>query len=97
MRREEEPFDWIFSDVICYPERLLEWVTRWIASEKCSNFIVTLKFQGTEHYGVIPKFAALHGSHILHLSSNKHELTWIHAGGSDAPNAVKPRSTSSLG
>jgi 23S rRNA (cytidine2498-2'-O)-methyltransferase len=73
----EEPFDWIFSDVICYPERLLEWVRRWLASGKCRNFICTLKFQGRDHYGVIPEFAAIPGSRVLHLSSNKHELTWI--------------------
>ena len=22
--------DWIFSDVICYPERLFEWILKWL-------------------------------------------------------------------
>lgn len=76
--RGEAPFDWIFSDVICYPERLLQWVERWVASGRCRRYICTLKFQGREHYGVIPRFERIPGSRLLHLSSNKHELTWIH-------------------
>jgi 23S rRNA (cytidine2498-2'-O)-methyltransferase len=36
-----------------------------------------LKFQGDDHYGVIRDFAAIPGGHVLHLSHNKHELTWM--------------------
>jgi 23S rRNA (cytidine2498-2'-O)-methyltransferase len=70
-------WDWLFSDVICYPERLYEFVTAWIASGRVSNFVCTLKFQGDDHYGVIRDFAAIPGGHVLHLSHNKHELTWM--------------------
>ena len=69
--------DWIFSDVACYPEKLLEWVTLWLQSGLCKNFICTLKFQGDNNYGVVREFMKIPGSRILHLHNNKHELTWI--------------------
>jgi 23S rRNA (cytidine2498-2'-O)-methyltransferase len=69
--------DWIFSDVACYPEKLLEWVQLWIVSGMCKNFICTLKFQGENSYGIVNEFAKIPGSRILHLGNNKHELTWI--------------------
>jgi 23S rRNA (cytidine2498-2'-O)-methyltransferase len=74
---EVGPVDWIFSDVICYPQKLLTFVRRWIESQMCSNFICTLKFQGADNYEVIKEFLAIPNSHILHLTHNKHELTWV--------------------
>jgi len=74
---QDRRFDWIFCDVACYPEKLLEWVSIWMNSEKCRNFVCTVKFQGNSHYGVIQDFAALPHTAFLHLSHNKHELTWI--------------------
>ncbi len=69
--------DWLFSDIICYPERLYEFISVWLESGMCQNFVCTIKFQGSEHYGVIPKLLAIPGSKILHLHHNKHELTWF--------------------
>ena len=44
------PVDWLFSDIICYPARLLRLVERWRASGLVRNFVCTLKFQGeTDH------------------------------------------------
>lgn len=72
-----EPFKWIFSDVACYPEKLLEWVQLWLNSGQCKNFICTLKFQGDDDYHSAQAFAKIPGSRVMHLSHNKHELTWI--------------------
>jgi len=69
--------DWLFSDIVCYPEKLYEFVQQWRAAEACKNFVCTLKFQGDAHYGVIDKFAAIPGSQLLHLAANGHELTWV--------------------
>ncbi len=71
------PVDWLFSDVICYPERLLRLVTEWIDSGLARNFICTIKFQGATDHATARAFAAIPGSRVLHLSVNKHELTWI--------------------
>ena len=71
--------DWVFSDVICYPPRLLEWVERWRTSGLCSKFICTIKMQGAPDFDTIHRFAAIPHSKIVHLTANKHELTWLHA------------------
>lgn len=69
--------DWLFSDIICYPEKLFEWVSIWVNSKKCKNFISTIKFQGMPDYGIARKFLEINGSQVFHLYNNKHELTWI--------------------
>jgi 23S rRNA (cytidine2498-2'-O)-methyltransferase len=71
------PVDWLFSDVVCYPARLLSLVERWLASAMARNYICTLKFQGETDMTTAHKFAAIAGSRLVHLSHNKHELTWI--------------------
>ena len=71
-------FDWIFSDVICYPERLLEWIKKWLSFQPDINMICTIKMQGEINWPLIDEFAAIPGSKIVHLNYNKHELTWIH-------------------
>lgn len=69
---------WIFSDLICYPEKLLSWVKQWLDINSKVNFICTLKFQGEgENQDIIREFEKIPGSQILHLFHNKHELTWI--------------------
>lgn len=70
-------FDWIFCDVACYPEKLFEWVSVWLNSGKCRNFVCTLKFRDTSDCDIVGRFAALPHAAFLHLSHNKHELTWI--------------------
>jgi 23S rRNA (cytidine2498-2'-O)-methyltransferase len=69
--------DWIFSDVICYPEKLLSWIKQWLDINAKINFVCTLKFQGEINDQVIRDFAAIEGSQIVHLFHNKHELTWL--------------------
>jgi len=69
--------DWLFSDVVCYPTRLLALVERWLASGRVRRFVCTLKFQGATDFAIIRKFAAIPGSRLMHLHHNKHELTWI--------------------
>lgn len=71
-----EPVDWLFSDVICYPERLCDYVERWLALGKAKNLVCTLKFQGATDHDVARRFARIKGSRLQHLHHNKHELTW---------------------
>jgi 23S rRNA (cytidine2498-2'-O)-methyltransferase len=82
--RGGERFDWIFSDVICYPERLWRWVKEWLDSGQAGNFVCTLKFQGREHYKAIDLFDAVPGSRVVHLSANRHELTWLYPAGEES-------------
>ncbi|TAJ82492.1 SAM-dependent methyltransferase [Reyranella sp.] len=71
------PVDWLFSDVICYPARLLRLVERWRATGQVKNFVCTIKFQGETDHETAETFAALPGAKVLHLHNNKHELTFI--------------------
>ena len=76
--QEIGPVDWLFSDVICYPGRLLGLVQRWREAGTVGAFVCTLKFQGATDFDAMRGFAAIPDSRLLHLSQNKHELTWIH-------------------
>lgn len=72
--------DWLFSDVICYPERLLQMLERWVEHGECRNYCCTVKLQGATDATALKTFEAFRaipGSRLLHLSQNKHELTWV--------------------
>lgn len=69
--------DWLFSDVICYPERLYEWLARWLELGECRRFVLTVKLQGETDFELLARFRAVPGSRLLHLSHNKHELTFV--------------------
>jgi 23S rRNA (cytidine2498-2'-O)-methyltransferase len=71
------PVDWLFSDVVCYPARLLRLVESWRSSGLVRNFVCTLKFQGETDHESAAAFAALPGARLVHLHHNKHELTFM--------------------
>ncbi len=71
------PVDWLFSDIICYPERLLRLVRNWLDKGQVKNFVCTIKFQGDTDHATAAAFAAIPGSRVVHLFHNKHELTWV--------------------
>jgi len=75
--QEIGPVDWVFSDVICYPVRLLKWIHTWMDSGMTRHMICTIKMQGQIDWELIAQFAAIPNSHIVHLNYNKHELTII--------------------
>ncbi len=79
--RDVGAFDWVFSDVICYPPRLYEWVLKWLDSGLCHNMVCTIKMQGAPDWKTVDAFAAVPGSIVQHLNYNKHELTWIYTSG----------------
>jgi len=71
------PIDWLFSDVICYPARLLTLVERWVKAGTVRRFVCTVKFQGATDFETARRFAQIPGARLLHLHHNKHELTWL--------------------
>lgn len=68
--------DWFFSDIVCYPERLLNLVNTWMTKGQVKNLMCTIKFQGEADFSLIDRFLAIPNSKIVHLYHNKHELTW---------------------
>lgn len=71
------PIEWFCSDIICYPERLLNLVKRFIESGKVKNFVCTIKYQAEIDWENTLKFLEIPGSRIVHLHHNKHEVTWF--------------------
>ncbi|MBB2204924.1 SAM-dependent methyltransferase [Gluconacetobacter takamatsuzukensis] len=71
------PVDWMFSDIIAYPARLLALARRWIAGGTARRIVMTIKFQGTTDHETAAAFAAIPGGRVLHLWHNKHELTFL--------------------
>ncbi len=72
-----EPVDWLFSDVIAYPDRLLALVRRWIEAKAARQIVCTIKFQGPTDHDSADSFAAIPGGRVVHLFHNKHELTFL--------------------
>ena len=72
-----ERVDWLCSDVIAYPERLLTLVRRWIDAGAARHIVCTIKFQGPTDHGCAERFAAIPGAEVVHLFHNKHELTFL--------------------
>lgn len=69
--------EWFCSDIICYPERLLNLVKRFRESGKVKNFVCTIKYQSDVDWEQTLKFLEIPGSKIVHLHHNKHEVTWF--------------------
>ncbi len=69
--------EWFCSDIICYPERLLNLVNRFREAGKVKNFVCTIKYQSETDWENTLKFLEIPGSRIVHLHHNKHEVTWF--------------------
>ncbi len=69
--------DWVVSDIIAYPERIVGLVERWLAAHPAASFVVTIKFQAKTEMAPLAPLIAVPGSRLLHLFHNKHELTWM--------------------
>lgn len=70
--------DWLFSDIICYPERLLRLVHNWRDAGLAKNMVCTIKFQGETDHAAVQQFLDISGSFAMHLYNNKHEITWVY-------------------
>ncbi|MCC7415025.1 MAG: hypothetical protein IT346_02955 [Epsilonproteobacteria bacterium] len=67
---------WLFSDIICYPERLLSLINRWMTDSNVHHIVCTIKFQGQADFVVIDQLLAIPNSAMVHLYHNKHEVMW---------------------
>jgi len=74
----DQTYDWVLSDVACYPDRAYALIMKWIASGKAKQLIFTIKLQGTIDLATIKQFQAIPNSRILNLFYNKHEATFFY-------------------
>ena len=73
----EPPYDWVVSDIVCYPGRLVRLVQAWLATQPQASYVVTVKFQGATDMAPLEPLRAVPGATLQHLFNNKHELTWM--------------------
>ncbi len=88
---DPEPVDWLLSDIIAYPARLLALTRRWIDANAPRHIICTLKFQGDTDHQTAAAFAAIPGGRVMHLFHNRHELTFVWEKGKTRGSAPGPR------
>lgn len=68
---------WLFSDIICTPQRLLSLIENWHQKSLVQNFVCTIKFKGPCDFVILEEFKKYQNSKIIHLYQNKNEVTWI--------------------
>lgn len=78
--RSESPLDWVVSDVIAYPERVLELVEAWCKPEGAKRLILQMKFKGDPQFELIDCAIATarERGFVLrakHFFNDKHEVT----------------------
>lgn len=76
----DRPVDWLLSDVIAFPERILELLDRWTRAKLCKRLCVTIKFRGQSDYPILADFKQLLSTRtkryrLRRLSENKNEAT----------------------
>ncbi|MCX7115314.1 MAG: SAM-dependent methyltransferase [Gammaproteobacteria bacterium] len=74
----EDAYDWVLSDVACYPDRAYALIMKWIASGKAKRLIFTIKLQGKTDLALLKPFQAIPHSRVLNLFYNKHEVTFFY-------------------
>ncbi len=74
----EQTYDWVLSDIACYPERAYALIMKWIASNKARQMIFTIKLQGKTELSTIKQLQEIPNSRVLNLFYNKHEATFIY-------------------
>jgi 23S rRNA (cytidine2498-2'-O)-methyltransferase len=75
--KEFPKLDWLFSDVISEPGKILELVQRWLIIHPDASFICSVKFKGETDFRVMAALQRIKGSFMIHLNQNKHEVTWV--------------------
>ena len=73
-----ETYDWVLSDIACYPERAYALIMKWIASGKAKQMIFTIKLQGKTSLSSVKPFQDIPNSRIIQMFYNKHEATFFY-------------------
>jgi 23S rRNA (cytidine2498-2'-O)-methyltransferase len=71
-------YDWVLSDIACYPDRALALIKKWIASGQAKQLIVTIKLQGDIKLSTLKPFQDIPCARVINLYHNKHEATFFY-------------------
>lgn len=77
LKPADEMADWLCSDLICYPQRLIELIHAYLEHGHTHTFVIIIKFQGETDFDAISALEAIPDSWLLHLYNNKHEVCFI--------------------
>jgi len=86
--------DWMFSDIIAYPERVSELLDLWCGRGLAKNMVVTVKFQGkTPSWEALQSAIDIAESHgydacAKHFFNNKNEVTMMICSNNNDSSAV---------
>lgn len=81
--------DWIVSDVVAYPERVLALARYWAGARPEAAMVFTIKFQHAPNAAILDDFLAIADTGLVHLAHNKRELTWFRLPGGPPPEAAR--------
>jgi 23S rRNA (cytidine2498-2'-O)-methyltransferase len=75
----KRPVDWLLCDVVAAPGRSIELLMRWVREQWAANFVVTIKFKGTEEYGLLERLKhalppLCQEFHLTRLWANRNEV-----------------------
>lgn len=78
--RPDTPVDWLLCDIIAAPQRSIDLLLEWLHARLMRRFIVTIKFKGSEEYGLLtqlkeqaPPLCA--DFRLTRLCANKNEVS----------------------
>ncbi|KTC68818.1 methyltransferase [Legionella birminghamensis] len=74
----DQSYDWVLSDIACYPERALSLIMKWLESGKARQMVFTVKLQGETDWTTLKQLQQIEGSSLLNLFYNKHEVTFFY-------------------
>jgi 23S rRNA (cytidine2498-2'-O)-methyltransferase len=74
------PMDWLMSDIIAFPDRILRLLDDWLSGGWCRRFCATIKFRGAGEYSILKDFRSLldqrSADYVLRrLTHNRNEVT----------------------
>ena len=75
----DKPVDWLLCDVIAAPERNIQLLLRWARERAARKFVVTIKFKGTEDYGLLEQVKhalppLCDNFYLTRLTANRNEV-----------------------
>ncbi len=80
--RPERPVDWLVSDIVAYPDRILDLIDVWAGERLATRLVVQMKFRGDPDHakiadGLARLRAAGYGARARHFFNDKNEITFM--------------------
>lgn len=73
-----QQIQWVFSDIIAYPDALLKLIENWHTKLPHAHLVFTIKLQGQTDFKTLDTLANYPNATIYHLFNNKHEICWVY-------------------